>query len=122
MARCNLRRIRVVRTGLRLVTTVLLTALCGIAQAPGQLQLLGQGREGRAPGVDGRRARIEDHPHEEAIRLLVVELLGVEDVGAALEQQGRDVGHDAAAVGAGKGQDHRGLPLASAGLAVKLQS
>jgi hypothetical protein len=78
------------------------------------------------PGGDGllRLGAVEaneDDAHEEAAGFGVVILLGVEDVAAGLEQQGRDGSDDPRAVGAGQGEhagavEHGMTPPARAAL------
>jgi hypothetical protein len=81
-------------------------ALLRIAQPPVHGVFLGQ--PAQAFAQRGRLAGpgVEHHAHEEAARLLVVELHGVEDVRPTLEQRGRHARHDARLIGAGEGQDH----------------
>ncbi|MNU90109.1 hypothetical protein D3C71_799650 [compost metagenome] len=57
--------------------------------------------------VVGRHAdgQVEMHAQEEAARLVVAELLGIQDVAAQFEQQAAHAVDDARAVGAGQGQD-----------------
>ena len=50
-------------------------------------------------------ARVEHDPHEEVAGLDVVELLGVENVEAAVEQRGRDFGDDPGPVDARQGEN-----------------
>ena len=45
-------------------------------------------------GVCMGLSRVEGHPHEEVASLCVVELLGVKNVEAAVEQRGRDFRDD----------------------------
>ena len=67
----------------------------------------GDSGEARAEGrqVDGAGDAVEHHAHEEIAGLGVVELLGVENVEAVLEQRRRDFGDDPRPIGAGQGQD-----------------
>jgi hypothetical protein len=96
-----------------------LAALLAAPERPGPGVALRERGEGGAPGGGVGVAGIEHHAHEEAAGLLVVVLLGVEDVGPALEEQGRDPGHDAGPVVAGERQDHRLQALQAAPLQVK---
>ena len=52
-----------------------------------------------------RRGGVEHDPHEEVASLDIVELLGVENVEAAVEQRGRDLRHDPGPVDAGQGEN-----------------
>nr|ABM53575.1 conserved hypothetical protein [uncultured bacterium CBNPD1 BAC clone 1664] len=82
----------------------------GVAQAPVHGKVGGQGLQPRTHRLRPAGAGGEDHPHEETAGLGVVELLGVDDVGAVLEEQGGDAGDDAGPVGTGQGEDHAGAP------------
>ena len=66
------------------------------AHRPGHREPDGDRLEGLAQLFDVRlrSARVEDDPHEKVASFDVVELLGVEDVEAALEQCGRNFRHD----------------------------
>jgi len=76
-----------------------------VAQAPAHGELLGQRGERLAQVIGGQVVGPEHHPHEEDVRLGVVELLRVEDVAAGLGQEGRNRRDDAATIGAGDGED-----------------
>ncbi len=81
--------------------------LRGFAQGELHGEALGQSFH-RAPdgGLGLALAQpVEDHAHEEAAGLGIVELLRVEDVAAGLEQQAGDGGNDARTVGAGQSED-----------------
>ena len=70
------------------------------------------------------RREVEHDPHEEFAGLPVVELLGFQDIPAALEQKASHARHDARAVRTGQGEDvpsirlsvHRDLLISAAGL------
>ena len=85
-----------------------LALLVPAAQGPFHLEFVGDGRQGRDQRFLTRRTGIDHDAHEEASGFLIVELLGVENIDAVLEQGGRNAGHDARAVDAGEGQDHEG--------------
>ena len=72
--------------------------------------------------LDRQAADLEHHPHEEAIRQVIVELLCLGDVGAHLEEVHRHRGDDAGTVAAGEGEnvgtDGHGMLRTSAGSAL----
>ncbi len=71
--------------------------LVGELDAPVHAELLGDGLEGGAEGglVEVGGVGRELHAHEEEAELVVLMLVGVENVGAALVEQRRDAGHQA---------------------------
>ena len=84
-----------------------LLALVAPAQSPVHAVMLGERLKARAECGAGRLAAVEvEHdPHEESAGFDVVELLGLEDIPAILEQQTGDRGDQPGAVLAGEGQD-----------------
>ena len=72
------------------------------AHRPRHRKAAGDRLESLAQGVDVRvrPGRVEHDPHEEVASLDIVELLGVENVEAALEQGRRDLSDDPGAVDA----------------------
>ena len=77
-------------------------ALVGRAHRPGHRKSGGDRLEPFVQALDVRvrPGGVEHHPHEEVAGLRVVELLGVENVEAAVEQRGRDFGDYSGPVGA----------------------
>ena len=78
-------------------------ALAAALHAEGHPMMLRDGGETVAHRLDGSALpdHVEHDPHEEAVALRVVELVGVEDVAAVLEEMRGNGGDDPRAVGAG---------------------
>jgi hypothetical protein len=77
---------------------------------PAHAEFVGERREGRAQRVEGlRHDAIEDDAHEEHPALLIVILLRVDDIGAVIEQIGRNGGDDPRPVGAGQCENVLGV-------------
>lgn len=76
-------------------------------QLPAHRASFGKGGEGSAEGLGVAGPGIEGDPHEEGIARPVVELLRLQDIGAAFEQQAGDLRGNARPVGAAQGQDQR---------------
>ena len=73
-------------------------------------ELLPDGREfGFQPGNFRIPFRLAMHPHEKTPIVAVAELLAVQDVAVALEQETAHLRHNAAAVGTGERQDKIGI-------------
>src|SRR3569623_341870 len=81
--------------------------LATVAQLPCHVERHRDGAEAAAQRREiGRTVhRVEGHPHEEAAGFGLVELLGIEDVLSAGEQEGRDRRDDSGTVGAGQSED-----------------
>ena len=78
-----------------------LPAHLGVAQGPVHAELGADGSKGLAQGLGRGLSGLEHNAHEEAAGLDIAELLGVDDVAAAVEQEARHPADDAGPVGAG---------------------
>ena len=69
-------------------------------ELPRHLELGGQRRKGGAEALEVEAVQLPLHAHEKQAQLMVLVLVGVQDVGATLVEQARNARHQSLAVGA----------------------